>query len=320
MFEDPIAIEMVPLDPVLARIAAHVATMPPLFANPVATRRAMEERARITAVAASTIELKSVEDRLVVYCDKAVPVRIYRPLEPSGATAIYYHGGGFVVGSVQQFDRVAAKFCRDTAAVIVSVDYRLAPEYPFPAAHEDALAAALWAHDHVEDLGGNPARLALIGESAGGNLAACTALAFRDRGLALALQALIVPGADFAREVSAEALASASYPMLNFADMKETSRLYLGEAGSAAVACPPSPLRASSFAGLPPTLIAVAGHCPLKNEGLVYAQTLAANGVEVSTLCLADMFHPFLGFFDDAPAALAASDRVCREIRARLYG
>ena len=303
------------LDPQLAAIAAHAATMPPLFDRPAESRAAMEAAARDAAGNAPPIEVAAIEDRLALREGLAVPVRVYRPVVPSGWVATFCHGGGFIVGSVAHSDRIARKLCRDTGATIVSVDYRLAPEHRFPAAHDDALAAALWMHSVAEELGGDRDRIALIGESAGGNLAAATAIALRDRDVALGAQVLVVPGLDFARDLDAMGIAGRSFPMLNAGDMATILRLYLGDDLRLASGCPPSPLRATDLRNLAPTLIAVAGHCPLQGEGRAYAYALAAAGVPVKLIALPDMFHPFLGFFDVSEGAARANDRLCEAIR-----
>lgn len=190
-----------PLDPALAKIADAVAAFPSMFDTPLESRHQLEANAADLARVATPILIQSAEDHLAISGDRSVSMRLYTPYEPSGVTALFFHGGGFTVGSVTHADRLARKLCRDTGAVIISVDYRLAPENPFPAANDDALTAALWARDYLSDRGEDPDRLVMMGESAGANLAACTAIAFRNLGLKLGAQVLIVPGLDFARDL-----------------------------------------------------------------------------------------------------------------------
>lgn len=301
------------LDPQLAAIAAHVATLPPLFERPVESRAAMELAVATTEAAAPRIEVAAIEDRVGSANGLSVPVRVYRPLAPSGWVATFCHGGGFIVGSVAQSDRIARKLCRDTGAIIVSVEYRLAPEHPFPAAHADALAAALWARSLRDEIGG-PGGFAVIGESAGGNLAASTAIALRDRGDSLDAQVLIVPGVDFARDLASSGISGRTFPMLNGTDMADIMRLYLGGDLAVAASSPPSPLRATDLRGLAPALVVVAGHCALAGEGRAYAGALAAAKVPVELVEFPDMFHPFLGFFDVSKGAARANDRLCLAI------
>ena len=220
-------------------------------------------------------EVGSWEDVIAGHGGTEVPVRVYRPAHRNGklATALFFHGGGFVLGSIDLADEIARKLCRDTGAVVVSVGYRLAPEAPFPAAHEDALAAALWA-----------------------------------------LQVLIAPGLDMARDAAALDVPGRTYPMLTTGDLRDIARLAMGARAEEAASCPPSPARAASLAGVAPALIAVAGHDPLEAEGLAFARRLEDAAVPVATLQFADMFHPFLGFFAHSPGARRATDRICAEI------
>lgn len=146
------------------------------------------------------------------------------------------------------------------------------------------------------ELGGDPARVAVAGESAGGNLAASTAIVLQRRGRALAAQLLVVPGVDMARDTEALQARRSDHPMLTPTDLRDITRLYMGARMAEAGAFPPSPLRAGSLAGLPPAVIALAGHDPLFGEGSAYASRLAEAGVPVQRLCFGDMFHPFLGF------------------------
>ena len=305
-----------PLDPQLAAIVAamRAADAPPPFSGTPQEARARMQRA-VLAGRASTVlpEVGSVEDTVAQAMGLAVPVRIYRPRGAAMPlpTVLFLHGGGFVLGSIDLMDDIARKLCRDLQAVVVSVEYRLAPEHPFPAAHDDALAATLWALEQVPTLGGDAQRIGIVGESAGANLAASTALVLRDRGLALAAQLLVVPGVDLARDVGRIAASGRDHPMLNAQDLADIARLYIGAAPDRAMHMPASPLRATSLAGAPPAVIAVAGHDPLRDEGLAYAQRLRADGVPVQVLDFPDMFHPFFGFFAKSEGARHASDAAC---------
>jgi acetyl esterase len=314
-----------PLDPQLAAIVAAMRAnkAPPPFSGTPAEARERMRRAVMAARERTTLPVvASTEDRVAEHQGLRVPVRVYRPVSAEAAlpTVVFLHGGGFVLGSVELMDDIARKLCRDVEAVVVSVDYRLAPEHPFPAAHDDALAATRWALDHAEMLGGDPSRVALAGESAGANLAACAALALRGQARPLAAQLLVVPGLDMARDVAAIEARGIDYPMLAPADLREIARLCMGASAHRAAEVPPSPLRAANVAGLPPTLIAVAGHDPLREEGLAYAHRLEAAGVPTRLLAFDDMFHPFFGFFAHSAAAGRAHDAICRSLSDRLRG
>ena len=311
------------LDPQLAAIVAAMRanqTPPPFSGTPEQARARMRRAVMAARERAPLPVVASAEDLVAEEGRFRVPVRVYRPLADclGGATIVFFHGGGFVLGSVELADDVARKLCRDLGAVVVSVDYRLAPEHPFPAAHDDALAASLWVARRAAALGGDPARVAVAGESAGGNLAASTAMTLRDRGMHLAAQLLIVPGLDVARDTRLIDAARQEAPLLTAADLRDISRLYMGPHAESSGHFPPSPLRATRFDGLPRTVIAVAGHDPLRDEGISYAERLRAAGVSVDLLRFDDMFHPFFAFFEASASARSANDAICRAFRAAL--
>ncbi|CAN5740356.1 alpha/beta hydrolase [soil metagenome] len=315
------------LDPQLAAIVAamRASRAPPPFSGTPQEARSRMQRAVMAARARSPLPaVASVEDVLADHGGSHVPVRVYRPMTNGAGTAagnatiVFFHGGGFVLGSVELADDVARKLCRDVGAVVVSVDYRLAPENPFPAAHDDALVACRWASREASSLGGDAARVVIAGESAGANLAASSALTLSMEGIALAAQLLVVPGLDVARDTSLIDASLQNAPMLTTADLRDISRLYMGARPELAEGFSPSPLRAPRLHGLPPTVIAVAGHDPLQSEGLRYAERLRDGGVHVDVLRFDDMFHPFLAFFEASTSARAANDEICRALRAVL--
>lgn len=306
-----------PLDPQLAAVVAamRASIAPPPFSGTPEQARERMRRAIMAARERSPLPIVgSVEDCLAEHDGARVPVRVYRPVDAKQGrpTIVFFHGGGFVLGSVELMDDIARKLCRDIDAVVVSVDYRLAPENPFPAAHDDALAATLWAIRYVSILGGDASRIAVAGESAGGNLAASTAMILRDVGLGVSAQLLIVPGVDMARDTTVFDAENQDFPMLSPSDLRDVARLYMGENGAAADAFPPSPMHAADFSGLPPAVIAIAGHDSLYEEGLTYAKRLEAAGVPVRLHRFEDMFHPFFGFFEVSASALRANDEICR--------
>ncbi|MCO5399703.1 alpha/beta hydrolase [Ralstonia soli] len=309
------------LDPELAAIVAlrAAAGVPPPFSGSPDEARERMRRAVVAARERAPLPIVgAVEDAIAVDDTSGalvrVPVRVYRPIgrPTSMPTVVFFHGGGFVLGSVELMDDIARKLCRDMGAVVVSVDYRLAPEHPFPAAHEDALAATRWAIRCVDQLGGDASRIAVAGESAGANLATSTALALRGCKPRLAGQLLVVPGVDMARDVAAIEARRRDFPMLSPNDLRDIVRLYMGEAVVHAADCPPSPLRAHDLRGMPPALIAVAGHDPLCEEGLTYAARLKAAGVPVEVYRFGDMFHTFFGMFEASASARRANDMLCQ--------
>src|SRR4051794_6042588 len=219
--------------------------------------------------------------------------RAYWPktVEPVGAL-LWLHGGGWCVGDLDGFDRVCRSLCNASGAVVVSIDYRLAPEHPYPAAVEDADLAVTWATGHgASQLGFDPSRVIVGGDSAGGNLAAVAAL---HAPAALRAQLLVYPVVDAAMD-SDSYREFADFSLLTRDAMAFCWRTYLGTDGSQRGAEPDaSPLRAADLSGAPPAFVAVAGHDVLRDEGVAYARALERAGVPVTLREYADMTHGFL--------------------------
>ena len=265
-------------------------------------------------------DVASVEDLEVPGPDGPLPVRVYRPdgAAVPAPVVVFFHGGGWVLGSIATHDATCRGLANRTGAVYVSVDYRLAPEHPYPAAPEDCYAATCWVADHAADLGVDPGRLAVAGDSAGGNLAAVVCQMARDRsGPAIAFQLLIYPvtDLDFDRWPSLEE--NADGPLLTREGIDWFARHYVGTlpfTGDPYAA----PIRAADLSGLPPAYVATAGHDPLRDEGAGYAEALAAAGVTVGYDNFATMIHGFVGFADVVPAAGEARDRIAAALAAGL--
>jgi acetyl esterase len=226
--------------------------------------------------------------------EPTLPARAYWPnaLEPVGAL-LWLHGGGWCVGDLDGFDRVCRSLCNAAAAIVVSVDYRLAPEHPFPAAVRDADLAVAWAAGHgARQLGFDPARVAIGGDSAGGNLATVAALHAPG---ALRAQLLVYPAVDPAMDTPSYH-EFADFTLLTRGTMEWCWRTYLGEAGLVERRADPdaSPLLSGDLAGAPPAYLAVAGHDVLRDEGIAYARALGAAGVPVTLRAFDDMTHGFL--------------------------
>jgi acetyl esterase len=244
-----------------------------------------------------------------------IPVRVYTPAgAPAGTRplVVYYHGGGFVFGYLRMGDWLCGQVTASVGAVVVSVDYRLAPTHRFPAAVEDSYAALTWAAAHAAELqtGG---KLGVMGESAGGNLSAVMCLLARDRGgPALSHQALIYPATDMTVQRP-----DVRMPFLSGDEMAAYRRMYLGTDGDPADPWA-SPLLASDHAKLPPALIQVAEHDPLRDDGMRYAAALRAAGGSVRVTEYVGMPHGFMNFpglCRGAPQALA---ELCAEQKAAL--
>ena len=240
----------------------------------------------------------------------SVALRLYRPWVPQGApdaplpVVVFFHGGGFTIGDLETHDvpcRTLANFAR---CAVLAVDYRLAPEHKFPAAFEDSVAAVRWTAAHAGELGLDPERIAVAGDSAGGNLAAATALAMRGERPRIALQVLLYPGLDM-RGASQSHIDFAKGYLLEREDILWFMGNYL-EAGESALDWRASPMLAQNHRDLPPAYIFTAGFDPLRDEGLAYADRLTADGVRVTYECFEGMIHGFITM----GAALAATNHA----------
>lgn len=246
-----------------------------------------------------------------------IPVRVYRTAAASVGDRpliLNFHGGGFVFGNLRLSDWICSSVAVAVGAVVMSVDYRLAPLHPFPAAVDDCYAALVWAADNAAQLGAaTPARIGVMGESAGGNLSAVMCLLARDRGgPRIGHQALLYPPTDMARVAESPARSL----IISGAEMHAFRRLYLNGADPADPRV--SPLRAADLAGLPPALIQVAEHDPLREDGVLYAAALRSAGVPVRFTEYVGMPHGYLNFPGICRAAPQALAEICAEHTARL--
>lgn len=260
----------------------------------------------------------SVDDGRVAGPDGPIPIRIYRPDGPSRAPlTTFFHGGGFVVCDLDTHDALCRRLCRESGTVVVSVAYRRAPEARFPAAVDDAVAATRWAVAQARNLGADPARVVVAGDSAGGNLAAVTALRLRDEaGPALAGQLLLYPVTDHYGAGHASYRSYGDGYGLTAAAMRWFWDHYLPERTRAAHPWA-SPLRASELGRTPPALVVTAGCDPLRDEGIAYAQRLARAGVPVDHHLFAGNIHGFV----TGPEPTSGQDRafaIMRDWLARL--
>ncbi len=247
------------------------------------------------------------------------PARVYRP-EADGPvpTVVFFHGGGFVIGDLETHDDHARLLCRDVGAVVLSVDYRLAPEHPWPAGLEDCLAATRWAFEHVDELGGDAGRIAVAGDSAGGNLSAAVCLELRETGPRLAAQLLLYPATDFEEESTHPSREeNAQGYLLTSDDMRWFGEQYVPE-GADRRDPRLSVLHAPDLSGLPPAVVATAGFDPLRDEGEAFADALAAAGVRVVRRRYDTLIHGFFGLGPVSPAAAAADLELCQDLKGLL--
>ena len=264
----------------------------------------------------------------------AIPIRVYWPdgaprtappesnpgsLRSCPPVTMYFHGGGFAVGDLDTHDGTARQHAVEAGSVVVSVDYRLAPEHPYPAAVDDVWAATRWVADNAGRFGADGSRLAVAGDSAGGTLSAVVAQLARDNGgPAVAFQLLWYPSTMWDTSLPSFA-ENAEAPVLDNAAIKAFTRWYAGEVD---LTDPPpglAPGRATDLSGLPPAYIAVAGHDPLRDDGARYAELLSAAGVPVELHNAETLVHGYLGYAGVVPAATEATERGLLALRAALH-
>ncbi|KUI18531.1 lipase [Mycolicibacterium acapulense] len=262
------------------------------------------------------------EDRTVDGPGGPIPVRVYRPPTASDAPApvvVFFHGGGWCVGDLDSYDGTARRHAADAEAVLVAVDYRLAPEHPYPAAVDDVWAVTQWVAASADELGVDAGRLAVAGDSAGGNLAAVVAQLARDAGgPQIRFQLLWYPATTWDTTLPSFA-ENADAPILDFAAIGGFSRWYVGDMELSDMPATLAPARAENLTGLPPAYIAVAGHDPLRDDGARYAELLSAAGVRVELHNAESLVHGYLGYAGVVPAATEATERGLRALHAALH-
>jgi acetyl esterase/lipase len=247
-----------------------------------------------------------------------IPIRIYRPSTKSGGPVlVYFHGGGMVMGSNHSFEPLARTLAAESRATVVAVDYRLAPENPPPAQFDDAYSATAWVAANAEPLGVDPARLAVVGDSAGGSLAAAVALAARDHdGPNICCQVLLYPGLD--RDMAAPTItALADAPMLSLDDIN-----YMHDLADSGAGAPHDPYRVPAYAtdltGLPPAIV-VTGECdPIRDWGERYAMRLRDARVQTTVTRYPGMYHGFLMRSDATARGRLAIAEIGALLRAKF--
>ena len=304
-----------PLDPQIAPIVdvveAAVADGPPRSTQSVEERRAAY--LALASVAGAGPDLDEVTDRTIPGPAGEIPVRLYRN-EGALGIVVFFHGGGFTIGDLDSHDQICRQLAVQSGATVVSVDYRLAPEHPFPAALDDAWAAVQWADEHRGELGGSDdAGIVVCGDSAGGNLSAVVALMARDTGLELAAQLLVYPLVDQA-DRSPSMTENGSGYILDVETMDWFHECYAADPDDWRA----SPGRAPSHAGVAPALVITAEYDPLRDQGATYAAQLAAAGVEVTHSRYDGMVHTFFQLGPLVDAGARAVTEVADAARAAL--
>jgi acetyl esterase len=246
-----------------------------------------------------------------------LPARLYVPTgatEP-GALLVYFHGGGFWSGDLDSHDGACRFLAEQSMVRVLAVDYRLAPEHPFPAAYDDAVAAYQWAIKHAAELGADPERLGVGGDSAGGNLAAGVAIEAARQGWPCAVQLLVYPATQAGRRTrSLELFSEGFYLTRGFMDRAEQTYCVGVPIDEPRL----SPLAAELPSGLAPALLYTAGFDPLRDEGEAYADRLRAAGVPVEATRFADQIHGFFNIVGVGTTSRAANHRVARQLGAAL--
>lgn len=239
------------------------------------------------------------------------------PHQNGRPVVVYFHGGGWVVGSIASHDALCRRMCNQSGSTVISVDYRLAPEHKFPAAVDDCFAATQWAAAYAAELGGDPQKVVVAGDSAGGNLAAVVALLARDQGgPPIAGQVLIYPITDYMPEFESYRRNGQDY-FLTTETIDWFWEQYLNHADEGRD-WRAAPLRATDLRGLPPALILVAEYDPLIDEGLAYTDRLEAAGVRVSRIVCNGQIHGFIRRLDTFDSASIAAEQLSVELRAML--
>jgi acetyl esterase/lipase len=300
-------------DPELAPFIAELPTVSD-WSDMAAARAGMAEMIRQANAGANVPERIAFEDRTIPgrVGDPDVTVRVYTPRgEPTPMPAVLHiHGGGFCVGSVETEHLAAAHSADRAGAVVVSVEYRLAPEHPFPAGIEDCYAALVWMTEHAGELGIDVDRVAVMGGSAGGGLAAGIALMARDRrGPKLCFQVLNIPELDDRLETPSMK-AFTDTPLWSRPNAILSWRYYLGEALGGDVSPYAAPARAEDLAGLPPAYVSTMEYDPLRDEGLIYGLRMLQQGVSVE-------IHQYPGTFHGS--SLITSAAVSRRASAEMF-
>ena len=304
-----------PLDPLAKQFLDQFAAsgMPPIDSmTPVDARVATET---MLCAIADVPDVASVQDRRIPGPAGEIPIRVYAPeSRVPQPILVYFHGGGFVIGNLASHDPLCRLLAARIPAIVVAVDYRLAPEHPFPAAAEDAYAAARWVAEHAREIGGDPGRIAVAGDSAGGNLSAVVSLLARERGgPKIVHQVLIYPVTDFSFETRSHIDNAEGYLLT-----RSLMHWFLGHYFSG-----PTPrtdprfavLRAPDLSGLPPATVLTAEFDPLRDEGESYAARLRAVGVPAALTRYDGMIHGFFANPALFPQAVTAIDDVAGVLR-----
>ena len=309
-----------PLDPAAKRLLDMIAAAAADGRSPSTLEERRQAFAKLMRLARADVAAVTGVDGAMPGAAGDIPYRLYAPANDAAEYLpgfVFFHGGGMVGGSVETHDLVAAALAQTTGCRLVSVDYRLAPEHPFPAAVEDAIAATRWVSEHARSLGIDAEKLVVGGDSAGATLAAVVCQeSLRSGGPAISAQCLICPVLDF-EETSPSREEFAENHLLEMATLEADLALYLPagvERGDPRI----SPLRAVKFAGLPAAIIHTAEFDPMRDEGNAYARKLMTAGVEVEHFCHDGMIHNFQAMGAVLPQGRLVLHQIGEQVRRAL--
>lgn len=309
-----------PLDPQIEGMLAAMPEWPGVRHVPLDMLRQSVRDSSIAIPPAADAVVARTEDRNIQGPAGDLPVRIYWP-EVDGALPIvlYFHGGGYVVGDLDTQDMIARAFCAWSDAIVVSVDYRLAPEHRFPAGIDDGFAALKWAQANAAELGGDGSRLGLAGDSAGGNIASALALRCRDQnGPKVKALVNIYGSANAPTEPTPSSIEFADGPILRSDDIQWFWENYLTNPEVEQNHQEASPLRAESLADLPPSYVATAEYDPSRDDAEAFAARLAAEGNLVVMKRYEGMVHGFASWVGFLPGARAVMQETSQFLKDHL--
>ena len=298
---------------------------PPLYELSVPDARAALKEATLLMDAPRT-EVHKREERTISGPNGDIPIRIYwpRPVDKGELLPILilYHGGGWILADMDTHENVCRYYCHSADVIVINVDYRLAPEHKFPAGIEDSYATLCWAAEHAGEIGGDPARIAVTGDSAGGNISAVMCQLARVRsGPSIAYQALAYPAVNLdtdADYASKKEFGGGEY-FLSQQDLEWLRDLYLSYPEEEQKDLRASPILTEDLRGLPPTLVITAGFDPLRDEGRHYADRLMEAGVSVEYRCFESTIHGFMAFSGVIDAGRDGLEKVASCVREALH-
>ena len=318
----PLEIDGLRLSPELQLmfLSQRLLRIPEIAKLPLEASRA--EMDRQTVMAGGRQHVGAIRDLQVDGAAGSIPARLYIPTERTGSdpapTVLFVHGGGWIYGGLRSHDAACRVLAERSGVQLLAIDYRLAPEHPFPAALEDAKAALRWLHEHADEVGADPARLGVAGDSAGGNISAVLAVHAAEEGIPLGFQLLIYPGTDFTSKTRSKDLFSDKGLVLTSTFIEKAKAGYLPDRDDWEDPEASPLLRADLPAGLAPAHVVTAGFDPLRDEGEAYADLLAGAGVPVSRKQYPSLTHGFLHIVGTGHECRAAVAEMADRLRAAL--